>query len=595
MKCSLSQLATAGVFFGLYGFEQQWDPFLVTVGVGVGLALLVFKRPRLFLLVILASLMFFRLIQWQNQVEKLSFQEGVSYRWKLQIKKLAYHSAGKRLYPCRVLRGPNPLWREATVLLELPAEKLQELSLYDEIELESPLASLKDPLTPYSFSWKKVLRYDRVLYSLRSDRILKVSSSSSWWLRSSSQLRKRCIKRIADRLEPESKELVLGILLGSTRFLSREHQVQARLTGVTHLMPASGSNVLLILGLWHYATKFWWKRGVEFRWILGMTLVLFYSFMIANPIPMVRALVASVIAMIFYAWGACFSLRDAILWTLVLSVLWDPGLWWNVGFVMSVLACWGVVIGLEVSELVSKKYSSFLVEPLLVGLSVHLMLWPYNGSSFGSFSWLGVWVNLLAVPLSEVIITLSPLVLLFDAVWIDQILNGLCSLFWWILEAFSFKELEQSCLNLPLWWNLLVWPWGLSMFAKGFRYPWVWPVFALLGVLVYSPLLASESLEVVEFSLSRGREGVAFRLKDRVWIFSSKKEIPFKVKAFLRGGREIRYLPLDQERKISWRKLHFEVICREGEFSCRFKNRRFLWSDDRGWERGVFYHKVDGI
>ncbi|MFB7913356.1 ComEC/Rec2 family competence protein [Streptomyces sp. NPDC056061] len=157
------------------------------------------------------------------------------------------------------------------------------------------------------------------------------------------------LRRATDRLDPDARALLPGLVVGDTSRLTPELHEAFRATDLTHLMAVSGANLAILLALLIGPPGIALRAerrglaprlGIPLRLtaLLGGGLTLAFV-IVCRPEPSVlRAAACGLITLLAIGTGRRRSLIPALAAAVLLLVLYDPWMARSYGFVLSVLA-----------------------------------------------------------------------------------------------------------------------------------------------------------------------------------------------------------------------------------------------------------------
>ena len=252
------------------------------------------------------------------------------------------------------------------------------------------------------------------------------------------------------RLPSRTRGYLRASLLGE-----REEALEAlhRQAGSVHLLAVSGFHVGVVA-----AIAWFFLRTLPFRFCLMSGFVWFYVFLTGGAPSAVRAAVMLQIVFLGRAFGRPSDAFNGVCAAGALMLLWNPWLFWNIGWRFSILAV-----------MVLTSAPSLVVAPLVWLITAPLAAW-----TFGSTPIAGIIVNVFALPVFAVLLPVGllfslPVILglpgggLFAAVpeglfylW-ERVSSALVFLFPW----------QVSYSNVLLWGALLPLGWLLAK-ASGF-------------------------------------------------------------------------------------------------------------------------------
>ncbi len=278
--------------------------------------------------------------------------------------------------------------------------------------------------------------------------------------------REQLTARIRQGLPGDEGALLAGILYGE-RNLSKESKTAFRTAGMTHLIAVSGSNVMIVVlaamqlfGLFHFS------RRKTFLLLTGVLIA--FVWLVAPQAPVVRAAIMGWLITLAPMVGRIPSTKRLLLVAAVVFAAWKPwSLVYDPSFALSFLATAGLMTwGKRFDGYFEKRIPwKGLRESISMTLAATLMTTPYATWAFGQTTVIGVFTNLLALPLIPWAMGtgLIALILPFEPFTLPA--RGFLSALLWIADT------AQS-LGWGSWSGLGVTPW--FMFACYAVIWWAW-------------------------------------------------------------------------------------------------------------------------
>lgn len=289
-------------------------------------------------------------------------------------------------------------------------------------------------------------------------------------------------ERMLNRLLPEPyAALAGGMLLGIEAGIPKELYEKFNLTGTSHVIVISGSNVALVtgvmmgVGIWLFG-----RRGALWPTLGGLAL---YTLLVGADAAVMRAALMGglfVIATVLGRQGTALVSLAAACW---LMTLWNPLMLWDVGFQLSSTAtvglilmgpallesfrAWWSILGRSmrrwraipdgsVSDFLSpNSVGDLLRDALLTTVAASIATYPLIVFYFGRLSLISLLSNLLIAPA-------QPGILIFGGIALIVGLSGL-------------EQLAQLLLFIPyagLWWTTTVVNWSASIRGASVEVDW---------------------------------------------------------------------------------------------------------------------------
>ena len=194
--------------------------------------------------------------------------------------------------------------------------------------------------------------------------------------------------------EPESG-LLAGIVLGSRSSLSQDFYNKTKLTGVAHIVVASGTNVTFVVSfltsvLFIFLPR---RKAIPFV-ILGIILYLFIS---GFDAPLIRAAIMSSALFISQETGRLVNGWRVFFLSAGFMLVYNPEWAVNVGFLLSFASTGAIMLLSRRVNILIKKVPEFLREDLATTLSAQVGTTPILFVIFRQFNILSTLVNLLVL------------------------------------------------------------------------------------------------------------------------------------------------------------------------------------------------------
>ena len=205
-------------------------------------------------------------------------------------------------------------------------------------------------------------------------------------------------QHVIERLRPfdDGKALLAGFLIGDTSELDRSDVEAMRLSGLSHFVAVSGSNVALFLILLALASGPL-ALGPRRRAVIGLVGLPVYAAATRFEPSVMRASVMAGIALAGRLFGVVLEAWQVLALAVTVLLVVDPSMTGNVGFQLSVAATAGVLVGVRWPIGGGKVQRS-----LMVTGGAQLAVAPLLLAHFGSVPLLSPVINLVAAPIVAV-------------------------------------------------------------------------------------------------------------------------------------------------------------------------------------------------
>ncbi len=220
-------------------------------------------------------------------------------------------------------------------------------------------------------------------------------------------LRRRFIAALESTLPEPQASFGAGLLIGQRSTLPKETNEQLSMTGLTHLVAVSGYNLTIIIEV---SRRLLGKKSkyqgtaISFGLIVGFVLLTGFSASI------VRAAIVSSLSLVAWYYGRAFRPVLLILMAAAITAIWNPFyLWSDIGWYLSFLAFFGVLViaPVLVAMLSRRNEPKLLLLVLAETLAAQLMTIPIIMFIFGRISLIGLFANVLVVPMVPIAMLLT--------------------------------------------------------------------------------------------------------------------------------------------------------------------------------------------
>lgn len=212
--------------------------------------------------------------------------------------------------------------------------------------------------------------------------------------------RQSLTNRIQSGLPGDAGALLAGILYGD-RVLSKDAKDSFRVSGMTHIIAVSGSNVMLLIMA--IVSMLRWLRISRANIFFSLTVALIAFVWIVSPqAPVMRAAIMGWLIALAPLVGRLPSTNRLLLISACCFTAWKPtSLAYDPSFALSFLATiglmtWGPWIDAKLEPWLSWKKTREIIS---MTIATTLLTTPYTAWAFGRMGVLTIFTNILAVPL----------------------------------------------------------------------------------------------------------------------------------------------------------------------------------------------------
>lgn len=226
------------------------------------------------------------------------------------------------------------------------------------------------------------------------------------------QVRRKASDLFKKSLTPVSARLLSGIVFGGDQGMPKKFMEDLRISGVVHVIAASGMNVTFVAGALIGMLGALVRRQIALTIaILG---VVFYAFLAGFEPSIVRASVMSILAFTASLLGRQNYALIALFITGYIMLLFTPLLIFDLGFQLSFLATLGIILikpGLPLGR------NKFVLDDIGTTISAQLATLPILLAVFGQYGLLSVIVNALVLWTVPMLMIIGSIGLVFGLVF----------------------------------------------------------------------------------------------------------------------------------------------------------------------------------
>ena len=269
----------------------------------------------------------------------------------------------------------------------------------DELRLYGELSAPRLVLNPGEFDYGDFLAQKNIhaLFQTIGQKCVRVVKVGSRFLsaRILAEIR-RSLAALIDKLYVTSEAAILkALVLGLRSDVAPEVRSQFMKTGTIHLLAISGLNITMIAGTFYLMFLFS-GLGYHKTALLTILIVIVYVGLAGAGIPVQRAGYGSVLVLFGVLIGRPANLLNALCFAFFVLLVWNPKSLWNIGFQLSFLSVFSLMLVLPL-------LSRFSAWTLSLGSSLAVLFgtFPVVLYHFNIFSPVSIFANLVAIPLFD--------------------------------------------------------------------------------------------------------------------------------------------------------------------------------------------------
>lgn len=205
-------------------------------------------------------------------------------------------------------------------------------------------------------------------------------------------------------LSPTASSLLLGIIFGIKESIPKDFLGELKISGVLHVIAASGMNVTMVAGFLSSVFSLLFKRQIAL--VISIVGILFYAVLAGGEPSIIRASVMGILVFTASILG-----RQAwAIWGLLIAayvmLFINPNVIFDIGFQLSFLATLGLIY---ISPIVQKALKHEIFGNFATTISAQAATLPVLLANFGTYSLWSVVVNGLVLWTVPVLMVLGGL------------------------------------------------------------------------------------------------------------------------------------------------------------------------------------------
>ena len=297
------------------------------------------------------------------------------------------------------------------VTLFEPKEVYSKIQIGDTLKIKGNLRIPQQAANPNEFSYKTYLQnmniFSTIFVQKDSFEIIKKPDNFGWkFLQKINSQRNLIIEKHAKVLKSPYLELLGGVVFGEDAITPTDDLKESfRISGLLHLLAASGLNVGIIFGIWFFVGNLF-KLNYRIKIITGSVLILIYTCMTGFSPSIMRA----TLMIEFVLFGKLIDRKAdslaLISFVCFLMLLYNPSWICHIGFQLSFLVTAGLIITMPVIVEWCKNFNKFwqvIINSATVPFVAQIWVLPLQMFYFNSFSMYSVLANILVLPFITIV------------------------------------------------------------------------------------------------------------------------------------------------------------------------------------------------
>ena len=260
------------------------------------------------------------------------------------------------------------------------------------------------------FDYARYLATKRISALVEATTVEPVGEERGWI----GQIHRRTDVALGYGLRPREAAVVRGMVLGDRSLMPEVLEKAFQRSGVTHVLAISGQHVVILAGVIYFSIRLF-AVPPTIRTGVTLGLIWLYILIAGAPPSAIRAGVVATFVLAAPLLGRQVSPLHFMSTMLALVLSYNPQLLYSTGFQLSVAAVFGILLltrplkSLAERSLLRplKRPPAQLSNLIAVSLAAQFATSPIVAATFEQVSLVGVFTNLIAVPLSGPILVLG--------------------------------------------------------------------------------------------------------------------------------------------------------------------------------------------
>lgn len=262
-------------------------------------------------------------------------------------------------------------------------------------------------------------------------------------------------------LNPINSSLMTSIVLGDSSYLDEDNRDKYRDMGLAHILAVSGLHIGLISG----ALIFFFSRiGIKRRTniLITLSIIWIYGYFIGYPPSILRSSIMFTILFYSQLIHEPYESLNSIFLAMFILLIINPFWIFSLGFQLSFAATISIVILSKRIVYLFYPFNNKIIYSISSILAVQIGLYPIQAYYFNRINIIGIFANLLVVPLISISLILGiimiPIYYIMPIlnILIGNILNLLLSLKFNIIELLSYIPFSTLKIYSPDIFSIII-------------------------------------------------------------------------------------------------------------------------------------------
>jgi len=339
----------------------------------------------------------------------------------------------------------------------------KKLHYGDRILIRKNLQPIKNSGNPGAFNYQQYAAFQQIFHNLflkQNDWILLKEKDIHPFKQFIYSAREHILSTLRKKINTGKDELGIAeaLLIGYTNDLDKDLVQAYSNTGVVHIIAISGMHLGLIYVMltWLFAQTPGIRKSKWLQALLTLTCIWIFSILTGGAASVLRsAVMFSFITVGKTIFSKNASIYNSLAAAAFVMLVYNPFYLWDVGFQLSYLAVIGIVVFQKpIYNLIylKNKWANKIWEMTAITVSAQVLTFPICIYYFHQFPNLFLITNLIAVPLSTLILFAEIVLVAF--VWVPFIGTYLSTLTSWLVGLMNKIIISINSISFAVWNNI---------------------------------------------------------------------------------------------------------------------------------------------
>jgi competence protein ComEC len=300
------------------------------------------------------------------------------------------------------------------IILYVPKKLKKEIEVGYKMKLYETPKIIQNALNPNQFDYAKYLKNQNVFHEIKikETNTIFISKDTNFYYYINLIKSKLLKSYVLQNFQIDNYNLLMALLFGEKTELSKEINSNYKQAGIMHILAISGLHIALIYGIILRLTKplLRLKKGKLYIFFISLSVLWFYAILAGFSASIVRAAVMFSVVALAKIVNRQSNIYNSLAVSALLLLVYNPNYLFDVGFQLSFAAVFSIVIFQPFVRKYSYDKNKIILktkELLLISLVAQMGVLPLILYYFGQFPLLFLLANLIAIPLSSLILILG--------------------------------------------------------------------------------------------------------------------------------------------------------------------------------------------